>query len=54
MLAEGTDEPLPDCDLPPEDLAPRRAFTVSQIQAGLPDLRGFGWDDLRCRSRRMI
>jgi len=50
MLAEGIAEPLPGCDLPPDDLAPRRAFTIGQIRAGLPDLRAFGWEDLRCRS----
>jgi nucleoside-diphosphate-sugar epimerase len=53
MLAEGIAEPLPGCVLPPEDLAPRRDFTIGQIRAGLPDLRAFGWDDLRCGSGRM-
>jgi uncharacterized protein YbjT (DUF2867 family) len=52
MLAEGIGQPLPGCELPPDDLAPRRQFTLDQIRAGLPDLRGFGWDDLRCGSRR--
>jgi uncharacterized protein YbjT (DUF2867 family) len=52
MLAEGIAEPLPGCDQPPDDLAPRRAFTIGQIRAGLPDLRGFGWEDLRCGSGR--
>jgi hypothetical protein len=28
----------------------RLAFTLGQIRAGLPDLRAFGWDDLRCGS----
>jgi uncharacterized protein YbjT (DUF2867 family) len=54
MLDEGIADPLPGCDLPPEDLAPRRHFTISQIREGLPDLRAFGWDDLRCRSRRTV
>jgi NADH dehydrogenase len=54
MLAEGIAEPLPACELPPEDLAPRRHFTITQIQAGLPDLHAFGWDDLHCRLRRNI
>jgi uncharacterized protein YbjT (DUF2867 family) len=54
MLAEGIADPLPDCALPPEDLAPRRMFTLGQIREGLPDLRAFGWDDLRCRSRRTV
>jgi nucleoside-diphosphate-sugar epimerase len=52
MLAEGIAEPLPGCDLPPNDLAPRRGFTIGQIRAGLPDLRAFGWEDLRCGSGR--
>lgn len=52
MLAEGIAEPLPGCELPPEDLAPRRMFSLGQIREGLPDLRAFGWDDLRCGSRR--
>src|SRR5262249_55225667 len=54
MLAEGIAEPLPDCGLPPDDLAPRLHFTIRQIRAGLPDLRAFGWDDLRCGSRRTV
>ena len=52
MLAEGIAEPLPGCDPPPDDLAPRRAFTLEQIRSGLPDLRAFGWEDLRCGSGR--
>jgi uncharacterized protein YbjT (DUF2867 family) len=54
MLAEGIAEPLPGCELPPEELAPRRRFTISQIREGLPDLRAFGWDDLRCRPGRIV
>jgi len=27
-------------------------FTIGQIREGLPDLRAFGWDDLRCGSGR--
>ncbi len=52
MPAEGIAEPLPGCDLPPDDLAPRRPFTIGQIRAGLPDLRAFGWEDLQCGSGR--
>jgi len=52
MLAEGIAEPLAGCELPPEELAPRRMFSLGQIREGLPDLRAFGWDDLRCGSRR--
>jgi uncharacterized protein YbjT (DUF2867 family) len=54
MLAEGIADPLPGCELPPEDLAPRRMFSLGQIREGLPDLRAFGWDDLRCGSRRPV
>ena len=54
MLAEGIGAPLPGSELPPDDLAPRRRFTISQIREGLPDLRAFGWDDLSCRSGRMV
>jgi uncharacterized protein YbjT (DUF2867 family) len=54
MLAEGIAEPLPGCELPAEDLAPRRMFSLGQIREGLPDLRAFGWDDLRCGSRRTV
>jgi len=53
MLAEGIAEPLPGCELPPDDLAPFRAFTIGQIRAGLPDVRAFAWEDLRCGSGRM-
>jgi len=54
MLAEGIADPLPGCELPPDDLAPSRMFTIGKIREGLPDLRAFGWDDLRCRSRRPV
>ncbi len=39
MLTEGVADPLPGIHALPEDLAPRRRFTVEQIRHGLPDLR---------------
>lgn len=35
MLAEGLAEPAPPCGAPPDDLAPRVAFTVEPIRAAL-------------------
>jgi uncharacterized protein YbjT (DUF2867 family) len=54
MLAEGIAQPPPGCEAPPEDLAPRLRFTIAQIREGLPDLRAFGWGDLRCGARRTV
>jgi nucleoside-diphosphate-sugar epimerase len=36
ILSEGIVEPLPACDLPPQDLRPSHAFTDDQIRRGLP------------------
>lgn len=47
ILSEGVVEPLPPCDFPPEDLAPRLGFTDEQIRRGLPAPGGFGFRDLR-------
>jgi NADH dehydrogenase len=33
---------------PPDDLAPRRRFTDTQIRGGLPERGGFTFRDLRC------
>jgi NADH dehydrogenase len=48
MLAEGLVEPLPPCELVPEDLAPRLRFTQRQILKGLPEPKPFGPGDFRC------
>lgn len=50
ILSETLTEPLPPCDGPPTDLAPRTFFTVEQIQRGLPEPRRFGLKDLRWHS----
>ena len=36
MLADGISTPLPDSQMPPEDLAPSTRFTEEQIRKGLP------------------
>ncbi len=48
ILSEGLVEPLPPCDLLPEDLAPKTVFSEQQIRKGLPPPEPFGWSD--CRS----
>lgn len=40
MLAEGIAEPLPGSESLPAELEPQRPFSIDQIRAGLPDLRG--------------
>ena len=39
MLAEGSNKPLPDSQMPPDDLIPTTRFSVDQIRKGLPDSR---------------
>lgn len=51
ILAEGLVEAAPPCDELPEDLRPRRSFTLEQIRAGLPEPGGFTWDDCLCAAR---
>ena len=46
MLREGLVEAAPPCELPPEALAPRQAFTDVQIRKGLPPAKPFGAADL--------
>ena len=48
ILSEGVVEPAPPCPGPPDDLAPRRAFSDAQIRQGLPAPGPFGLRDLRC------
>ncbi len=48
ILSEGVVEPAPPCPGPPDDLAPRRAFSDAQIRQGLPAPGPFGLKDLRC------
>ena len=47
ILSEGLVEPLPSCDFAPEELRPKLRFTDSQIRAGLPEPKPFGWKDCR-------
>src|SRR2546425_4206483 len=47
ILSEGLVEPLPPCDFAPEELRPKLRFTDSQIRAGLPEPKPFGWKDCR-------
>ncbi len=52
ILSEGIVEPAMPCDLLPNDLRPRLAFTAEQIRRGLPPPGAFGWKDLRwCANR---
>lgn len=46
MLHEGLAESEPPGELPPDDLAPRLAFTEEQIRRGLPPAKPFGRADL--------
>ncbi len=51
ILAEGLDwEGAPETNLP-ADLVPKTPFTEEQIRKGLPEMKPFGWNDLRnpCR-----
>ena len=48
ILSEGVVEPAPPCPGPPDDLAPRRAFSDAQIRQSLPAPGPFGLKDLRC------
>jgi NADH dehydrogenase len=56
ILSEGIVEPVPPCDLPPDDLKPRLPFDAERIRAGLPEAKAFGLADCRCcagaRARR--
>ena len=36
MLSAGISEPLPGCEMVPDDLSPKRAFDAERIRAGLP------------------
>lgn len=47
ILAEGLDwDGAPNSNLP-EDLVPTTPFTEEQIRKGLPEMKPFGWGDLR-------
>lgn len=46
MLQEGLAEPLPGCDLPPDALAPRLAFSEERIRKGLLPAKGYDTRDL--------
>lgn len=47
ILMEGVDwEGAPETNLP-EDLAPKTPFSEDQIRKGLPEMKSFGWNDLK-------
>ena len=53
ILSEGVTEPLPSCDVLPDDLLPRVRFDDDSIRRGLPEPKRFGWHDLRCAAGRV-
>jgi NADH dehydrogenase len=52
MLSEGLAEPLPPCELPPPELAPKIPFSEAQIRSGLPPGGPFRVRDIRCCRRQ--
>ena len=51
MLSEGLSEPLPPCELPPPEMAPKIPFSEDQIRKGLPSAGPFRLNDIRCCHR---